>query len=871
MFAYNQPQFRIRFQELRLVLLVMGVVLAASVLMQVGLDAREGVSSTWQEWEWLPLLGRYLLVMVGFSALTSLLNPQADQLLMPLTALLGGLGLMMIYRLPTPINETDYATRNLYYVERQALFLVLGQGVMLAAMVFRPLLSWLRRYRYLFILAGLGLLLITALFGEPAAPGGPRVSLNLGFFQFQPAEFIKLLFVVFLSSYLDSVSHDLRRLTYSPLRLIPVPHLSQLRPILLILGTALVFLVFMSDLGAALLIFFILPAMMYVALPRRVFWYMAGLALVLGYLMLMAVDLVQAAHLPGSETPLLEQLPSALTARVNDGWARVMIRWTNYQDPWAACEPGGECTSYQNLQGLYAIAAGGLLGRGAGEGLPENGIIIFGHTDMIFAPFVEEWGVLFGGIGLILVYWLLIRRGLQIARQQSDPFNRLLATGITTIFALQVFIIVGGTLSLIPFTGITVPFLSAGGTSVLANSLLIGLLLNLSAQPSAQPLAYPLSQETAGNLHRLEKIYGGAMAFLVMGTVYWGVIQKPVLDPAFPRQDKWSNNEVAWERQADWLRRVDRGRILASDGMVLASNTAGGRSYTVPSLVHVLGQVNGFGQALSGLELTYNERLLGRGRYDLATLWAQQFDGSWQGNDLTLTIDSRWQQLAHEALGGYNGAVVVLDAETGAVLAMVSHPLYDPNLATSVSSIDDINNSWDTPYLNRATDGLYPPGSTFKTVVGATAISQELVTPETVFDFSSDIWYWENGFFCHKEAFGGAVVPSCNSDLQVMSFAEGYADSDNVLFATLAVQLGAQQVWQGAAGFGFGELIPFDLPVAPSQLADDISWLQDTGQLAMTGFGQSQVQVTPMQMALVAAAIANDGEVPPTVSGGGNQ
>lgn len=861
MLALNQYPIRFRLHELRRLILVLGLLLVLFTLTQWGLDRREGLSFAWEEAAWLPVIGRYALTCLLFNFLIGLARPKADQTLFPLVALLGGFSLVMLYRLPTPywdaeIGRIAFATRNMWYVERQALFLMIGQGVMMLLLFMPGWLRWLREHRAVSIILGLSLLLATALFGVEAAAGGPRVSLNLGLFQFQPAELIKLLFVLYLASYLRLIRPDLKRFTYRPLRIIPLPHVNQLRPIFLVLLSALIFLVWMSDLGAALMLILIFPAMLYTALPRRVFWYLVALAGLLAYLLLSGVSWLrdygqEPLAVPTSFPSLVEIAPT----RINDGLERLHARLENMRDPWATCTEANGCASYQTLHAIYALAAGGLVGTGPGAGMAGN--IPFVHTDMMYAAIGEEWGLLGAGL-LLLLYWWLIKRALSIARRQTDPFNAFLGAGIATIFAWQIFVIVGGTINILPLTGITLPFLSYGGSSILVFSITVGLLLALSAAPTGgEP-----SREISGSVTDLQTLYSIGIFLLMLGTAYWALWMHFRLSPAFPRQDAYSANPVAWQREAAWLARVDRGRILAADGSVLAANGEYGRQYYLPSAVHALGQADTRGQGLSGLERAYNDSLLGKGRYDLKTLQAQWFAGSWQGNDLVLTLDPRWHQAAHEGLGGYNGAVVVLDANTGAVLAMVSHPLYDPAAVYNQASLDAINATWDTPFLNRAIQGVYPPGSTFKTVTSAAAVAQELVTLTTPFDFSRDIWYTENGRLCHKQWVSGAIVPSCNSDQMQMSFAEGYAFSDNVLFAQLAVQVGAQSLWDTAAGFGFGQPLPFDLPTAASQVANEIGWLNDPAQLAMTGFGQSRVTATPLQMALVAAAVANEGKLP---------
>ncbi|MEM7347415.1 MAG: FtsW/RodA/SpoVE family cell cycle protein [Chloroflexota bacterium] len=684
--------------------------------------------------------------------------------------------------------------------------------------------------------------------GSSPVEGGPRISLDLGPVAFQPSELIKLLLVIYLAAYLSVVRPDFNRFTYRYLG-VPMPLFNYLWPMLLVLGGVVAFLALMSDLGAALILIGIFPVMLFVAVRRTVF---TSLVLIFGLLILLLYfGLVQFQdQTVGDLTSLIDE-PETLAFvpdQVTHSLSRVLVRIENWRNPWVACGDNNGCPSYQTLQSLYSIAAGGLWGTGPGLGLLEYIPAVF--TDLVYAAIAEEWGLL-GASAILVIYWYLLKRGGRIAQRRPESFENLLAIGIVSIFALQLLVIIGGTLNIIPLTGITVPYLSYGGTSIWINFVMVGLLLRLSAGPGR----IPATAETRGNIGRVMRLYGLGFLMLFLALAYWTLWKGPELHPAFPTYDQAFDNPVLRQRQAAWLTRVVRGQILATDGTIIAGHGQAGRLNYYPSLMHAVGLANPYGLGLNGLEHSYNDVLLGKGRYDLQTLWARQMEGEWVGNNLKLSIDLPWQQAAHEGLGAFDGAVVVLDAESGAVLAMVSHPLYDP--ATT-----DGGDSDQGAHLNRATMGLYPPGSTFKTMVGALAMEQGLVGPDTPFDFTADNWYWAGERLCHERLIGGGIISSCNSYLQQMTFSQGFAWSDNILFAQLAGDLGQEQLWAGADSFGFAQELPFDLPVATSQLAEDPAWLNDPAQLAMTGFGQSQVTATPLHMALVAATIANDGWMP---------
>jgi cell division protein FtsW (lipid II flippase) len=296
--------------------------------------------------------------------------------------------------------------------------------------------------------AGLLLLLFTAIFGREI--NGARLWVDLGPVNFQPAEFGKILLVVFFAAYLV----DMREaLTVSTRRVlgVPLPPLRYLAPLLTIWALSMVLMIFMKDLGTSLLFFGALLALLYVA-TGRFFYVLVGLTLFF-------VGAVGLYFL----------------------FPHVQTRVDIWLDPWK--DPSGR--GYQIVQSLFALAEGGLFGRGLGQGYlilqSGNTIIPNLETDFIFSAIGEELGLV-GAVGIILLYVVFVYRGYRIAVRTRDDFSRLLAAGLTSIFALQAFLIMGGVIKLIPLTGITLPFVSYGGSSIVANFALLALLLRTSAK-----------------------------------------------------------------------------------------------------------------------------------------------------------------------------------------------------------------------------------------------------------------------------------------------------------------------------------------------------------------------------------------------------
>jgi len=404
-----------------------------------------------------------LLLFIGVSIGLSFQSPESDQVLLPLVALLAGLSLMLTARLEPSMNALYFCsdegvTFPCYagVAAKQSLWVTLGVAI-LALMLFVPwdrifirtlrlsLLDMLDHYRYIWLAVGLALIFATFLFGVDPNGSGVRVWFNFGFFLFQPSELLKIILVIFMASYLNEhrevVSAGYR---LGPLTLPPLPYLL---PLAGMWGIAMLTIVFQRDLGAALLLFGVFLSMLYVATARPLYVLAGMLAFGVG------------AYV------LYRYLPV------------VALRVAVWLDPWATAQG----TGYQIVQAIYAMSAGEVFGKGLGLGMPY--IVPAIHTDFIFTAIGEEMG-LAGTLAVLVAYVLLIFRGYHLALNipgRFRGFEQLLAVGLTTIIAVQAIIIIGGNLRLIPLTGITLPFISYGGSSVLINFLVIGLLMRVSA------------------------------------------------------------------------------------------------------------------------------------------------------------------------------------------------------------------------------------------------------------------------------------------------------------------------------------------------------------------------------------------------------
>jgi cell division protein FtsW (lipid II flippase) len=393
----------------------------------------------------LPLLVVFGLSLAAVHLAQSLAGRRTDQVLLPTVGLLGGLGLLLMIRLPQDYVAQDLGSLHLGIAQLQTLWLCLGLAVTGVLAIGVRSDTWLRMYKYTWALAGLVLLVLTFAFG--ADEGGARLTLAVGPFSGQPSELLKVILVVFLAGYLAEYRPLLatERTRLGPVSLPPLPYLA---PMLAMLALGMGIVIVQRDLGAALLFYVVFLALLYIA-TGRVSWVVLGL--VLGALAAVALYAV---------------------------FPHVRERVAVWIDPFA--DPQG--AGFQIVQALHAFARGGILGVGLGAGLPEiaGGLPVPAvHTDFPLAAFGEEIGLV-GVLGILALYLVVVERGLRIAAAAADPFRALLAAGLALVVGLQALVIAAGDLRLIPLTGITLPFVSYGGSSILANSLVVGLLLALS-------------------------------------------------------------------------------------------------------------------------------------------------------------------------------------------------------------------------------------------------------------------------------------------------------------------------------------------------------------------------------------------------------
>ena len=419
------------------------------------------------------LLTTFLVALAVIHLLFVITGRRMDEILFPAAALLSGISLLMMQRLPQDLVVQSVGGTELGLGPLQLIWILLGLAVLAATAILVRSDGWLRRYKYTWAAAGIALLLLVFVFGE--VTGGARLTLRIGPFAGQPSELLKVILVVFLSGYL---AENRALLAGSSTRIgrLKLPPLPYLLPMLAMWGIALLIVIVQKDLGAALLYFMVFLALVYVATRRASY-------VVLGVFLFLAGG------------ALLYQVFPHVQERIDI--------WINpFADPQGA--------GYQIIRALYAYGRGGILGTGIGAGLPQIGSvpsIPAIHTDFVFAALAEELGMV-GALAVLGLYLVIAERGFRIAAQAADDFRALLATGLTLVVVIQAALIAGGNLRVVPLTGITLPMVSYGGSSLLVNGAVIGLLLALSDR-GVEPPPPRRARNVAQRLGRRARSLGG--------------------------------------------------------------------------------------------------------------------------------------------------------------------------------------------------------------------------------------------------------------------------------------------------------------------------------------------------------------------------
>ena len=690
--------------------------------------------------------------------------------MLPVTALLSGWGLMTIYRLLPGFGL------------RQSVWLAVAAGVLIAGLRLPANLGYLRKHKYLLLVGGLTLTALTIIFGTNPLGNGPRMWLGCCGIYLQPSEPLKLLLVIYLAAFLADLQVSMiirndsnRSGTKSP----PGSVFTLLAPTLVMLSLALILLLAQRDLGTASIFLFLYTAMLFLSTGHKrilvIGAILIGIAGIAGYA---AFDLVR-------------------------------VRFEGWLNPWL--DPSGH--SYQIVQSILAIANGGVFGRGPGLGNP--GLVPIPHSDFIFAAIAEESG-LAGVIALVILIGILAGRGITIALNSQDHFRRLLAAGLTAFIVGQSILIAGGNVRLLPLTGVTLPLVSYGGSSLVTSFVAVLLLLQISSLKANKPV--PLS------ISRIYLFFGGllfaGLVAVALVTGWWAVFRSPGL---LTRTDN--------ARRTISDRDVRRGALVDKREQPINQSLGGPGSYSrstsYPDLSAFVGYTNPtFGQ--SGLEAALDPYLRGtQGNSDWLVWWNHLLYGEPPpGLDVRLSLDLAIQQKADALLNQHPGALVLLNANTGEVLAVSTRPTFDANHLEA--NWQDLIADPETPLVNRATQGSYPPGAAVAPFLLAQSESGQAQLPELPPE--------EQKVTCAQSpinrTWSEMIRSGCAESLTRLMDILGDAQSQQ-LFARLGL-------------------------IAPNQsIASAVSPTR-----AVVSSGPGNLSVSPLEMALAAASISSGGKRP---------
>lgn len=604
-----------------------------------------------------------LVWLVGFSlihALSKKYLPNRDPFLLPIGGLLSAWGLLTIWRLYPDLGL------------RQSIWLAISLTLVATGIRFHQKLFVIRKYKYLWLTGSLVLTASTLVWGSNPMGYGPEMWLGCCGIYLQPSEPLKFMLIAYLAAYLAEQQPFLLLTTIRQLRLranrvdsgkigIRAGLLPLLAPTLVMFFMTVLLLVIQQDLGTAAVFLLIYAVIIYVASADfRVIW-------------LSLIGLLIAA-LVGYQL-----------------FNVVQIRFEAWLNPFL--DPSGN--SYQIVQSLIALANGELFGRGLGVGYPN--LVPVSHSDFIFTSIVEESGFL-GGMAIVFCLVIFFYRGLLASIKAGDAYRRYLGIGLVTYLIGQSILIIGGNLRLLPLTGITLPFISYGGSSLVVSFLSLLFLVLISNRDEEQPATV--------HTPRVYRNVGSAFLIALAATGiligWWSLLRSPAL---LTRTDN--------PRRGISDRRVRRGSILDRHNvpMVESVGQAGDfrRVINLPSLSNILGYTNPiYGQA--GLEANMDRYLRGIDGNPALDIWWNRLLYGFPptGHDIRTSIDLALQSSLEKLMEPHKGAAILINAKTGEILAMASSPSFDANHLDE--HWNELVNDPDAPLINRAVQGYYPVG-----------------------------------------------------------------------------------------------------------------------------------------------------------------
>lgn len=757
----------------------------------------------------LPLF--QVITVFAFLVLMRAIYPKANRLIQNHIAMLLSISFVILTRLSL--------TRSI----RQFVIIAISLIVALIIPAFMKHIKLIKNCELIF--AAIGILILGAVLISGSITNGSKLTFSIMGMSFQPSEFVKIIYVLFIASILARAKHFGHIVLSAALAAIHV-----------------LFLVASKDLGSALIYFITYVILLFVATQK--FRY-----LIIG--------------LTGG----------ALAAYVSYFlFSHVRVRVAAWLDPWSDINN----TGYQIAQSLFGIGTGGWFGMGIDSGTPSS--IPYVEQDFIFSAICEEYGIIFG-ICLIAICVNLFLEIIHVAHSCYEPFVKYSVYGLGIIYIVQIFLTIGGNSKFIPLTGVTLPLVSYGGSSVLASlimfSVIQGFYINNDLllegdyygdgyynpddgyyddgyEAADQNGAYydgeyyPEDEYYYDDIPYVPKLHMNIIAGVF--SVLFVAMSGYLLHFVYYDSPQVINNSYNAKRQDILAAQTIRGDILSADDQVLATTLVNTDERYYPFgevFSHAIGYASngrmGVEQSANMYLVSSNMSLNNKLQDDLA-------DEKHMGNTVVTTFDSKLQKIAYDALGAYDGAVIVTEPATGKILAMVSKPDFDPNT---------INDIWDSlladnsssVLLNRAAQGLYPPGSTFKIL---TALEYIRENPDD---------YQNYQFNCNGHFTSGENTINCFHGINhgTVDFELSFAKSCNSSFANMGLSLDRNQFSKTLDNLYFNRELPVSFTTKKSNISESI--LYDDSDMIQTVIGQGATQVTPIHLAMITAMIANNGKM----------
>ncbi len=721
-----------------------------------------------------------MLAVFAYLVLMRAIYPKSNRIILNHVAMLLSIGFVILTRLSL--------TRSMRQFMIVAFSLVIG----LMIPVFMKQFKLIQRCELIF--AVVGIVILGAVLIRGRLINGSKLSFSILGLSFQPSEFVKIIYVLFIACILARAKHFYHILLSAALA-----------------AAHVLILVASKDLGSAL-IYFITYVIMVFAVTRKIRYVIAGFA---GGAVASYISYFLFSH--------------------------VRVRVEAWLDPWHDIN----ATGYQIAQSLFGIGTGGWFGMGIDAGSP--GSIPYVEQDFIFSAVCEEYGVLFG-ICLIAICVNLFLEIVRVAHSCQEPFVKYASYGLGIIYVSQLFLTIGGNTKFIPLTGVTLPLISYGGSSVLASVMMLSVVQGFYINNDLL-LEYEgenMEEDEDAFVPYIPKRYMNAAAGVFIA-LFASIC---IYLTHFVHYDspKVINNSYNAKRQEILAAKTIRGDILAADRQVLATTiTDSDERYYPYSKVfaHAIGYAS---NGRMGVEQNANIYLVSSNVSLNNKLSDDLADEKHMGNTVVTTLDPRLQTLAYDALGLYEGAVIITEPETGKILAMVSKPDFDPNTIDEIWE-DLISDEESSVLVNRVTQGLYPPGSTFKIFTALEYIRENPYDYENyLFDCNSQFKYGDNIINCFHGTRHGKV-----------DFSLSFAKSCNASFANIGLSLDRSKFQDMLDSLYFNRNLPVEFLSNKSSISENIA--DSDNDMIQTVIGQGQTQMTPLHLAMVTAMIANGGKM----------